>query len=262
MPVLDVVIVDDEPVAVRRLAGLLRGCKDVAVTGTAANAGEALALVERTPPDLILLDIEMPGMSGIGLAGELRSVADRPAIIFVTAFSRFALEAFDVAATDYLLKPVEAPRLAEAIERVRRNRSSRKTAERIAELESLVQRLRNVEGASASGENPSLWLPSGRGQERVPIRDIVWAEAERDYVRIHTAGRSYFVRARLGKLEKRLGEHGVIRVHRSALVSATAIARIEPRGDRGFRLILSTGTSVDASRRFAARVRALIADKS
>jgi DNA-binding LytR/AlgR family response regulator len=261
MPSLEVVIVDDEPVAVRRLAGLLRGQKDVAVTGTAANAAEALALVERNPPDLILLDIEMPGMNGISLAGELRAVAERPAIIFVTAFSRFALEAFDVAATDYLLKPVEAPRLAEAIERVRNMRSSRKTAERIAELESLVQRLRSVERASASGENASLWLPSRQGQERVGIRDIVWVEAERDYVRIHTGGRSYFVRARMAKLEKRLSGHGIIRVHRSFMVSAAAITRIEPRGDRGYRLILSTGAIVDASRRFAAQVRALIADK-
>jgi DNA-binding LytR/AlgR family response regulator len=261
MSPLEVVIVDDEPVAVRRLAGLLRRCGDVAVTGTAANAGEALELMERKSPDLILLDIEMPGMSGIGLAGELRAMAERPAIIFVTAFSRFALEAFDVAATDYLLRPVEEPRLAEAIERVRRNRANSRTAERIADLESLVHRLRSLELASGSGDSAHLWLPSGQGQERVAIRDIVWIQAERDYVRIHTSERSYFVRARLGKLETRLKKHGIVRVHRSAMVSAAAIVKIEPRGDRGYRLILSGGKSVGASRRFAVQVRSLIADR-
>jgi DNA-binding LytR/AlgR family response regulator len=259
MPPLEVVIVDDEPVAVRRLAGLLRGRKDVSIAGTASTAEEAIALVERAPPDLILLDIEMPGMNGISLADRLRASPERPAIIFVTAFSRFALEAFDVAATDYLLKPVEAPRLDEAIERVRARRADRHTAERISELERLVHRLRGFEQANSANENSSLWLPARNGQERVAIRDIIWLEAERDYVRIHTRERSYFVRARLGLLEKRLREHGIIRVHRSALVSAGAITRIVPRGDRGYRLILTNDATVDASRRFAARVRELTA---
>jgi len=259
MPPLEVVIVDDEPVAVRRLAGLLRGRDDVVVAGTAGTAEEAIALVERDPPDLILLDIEMPGMNGISLADRLRALPQRPAIIFVTAFSRFALEAFDVAATDYLLKPVEAPRLAEAIERVRDQRAHRNTAERISELERLVHRLRGFEQASSGNENGSLWLPSRNGQERVAARDIIWLESERDYVRIHTGERSYFVRARLGDLEARLREHGIIRVHRSALVRAGAITRIVPRGDRGYRLILANGATVDASRRFAARVRELTA---
>jgi DNA-binding LytR/AlgR family response regulator len=262
MSPLEVVIVDDERVAVRRLARLLRDCGNVVVTGTAENAAEAKALIERNAPDLVLLDIEMPGMNGVSLAEELKIRPERPAIIFVTAFSRFALEAFDVAATDYLLKPVEPPRLAEAIDRVLSQRARRAYLERIAELEALVAQLRDFEQSSSADSNAALWMPSGKGQERVAIRDILWLQAERDYVRAHTHGRSYFMRGRLGQFEERLAKHGIIRVHRSAMVRASAIARILPRGDRGYQLVLFSGAVVDASRRFAPRVRELAAASS
>jgi DNA-binding LytR/AlgR family response regulator len=257
MPQLDVVIVDDEPVAIRRLASLLRRCDGVSVTGTASNAEEAHSLVKRCLPDLVLLDIEMPGINGIGLADQLRALPDAPAVIFVTAFSRFALEAFDVAATDYLLKPVEAPRLIEAIERVRAQRTGRQSAQRIAELEDLVSRLRSFEQASVAADNEVMWFPSAQGHDRVAVRDIEWIEAERDYVHIHTRDKSYFVRGRLGDLEKRLAGHGVIRVHRSAMVRAAAITRVEAYGDRGYRLVMANGAAVRASRRFGSRVREL-----
>lgn len=257
MPLLEVVVVDDEPVAIRRLVALLKGIDGVKVAGTAANADEALALIRACDPDLALVDIEMPGLNGIGLAAKLRAMSTPPAVVFVTAFSRFAVEAFDLQATDYLLKPVEAPRLAEAIERVRSQREQGLAAGRVAELEGLVRRLREMEHSPPATD--MMWLSDGQGCDRLRAIDIRWIEAERDYVRIHTSRRSYFVRGRLGDFEARLSATGMVRVHRSALVRASTVARIEASGERGYRLILDDGTAVEVSRRFGTRVREIAA---
>lgn len=252
---LSVAIFDDEAIAIRRLSRLLRDCPGVSIVGTAANAEEAERVVQERNPDLILLDIEMPGLSGIAFAGQLTVSQNAPAIIFVTAYSRFALEAFDLAATDYLLKPVEPRRLADAIERVRTQVTARQSSERVAELEELVRKLRVYEQSQSHIANEAMWIPTGTGQEQVPVRDIIWIGADRDYVRIHTAKRTYFMRARLGELARRLVGHGLIRVHRSAIVRTAAIRRIEPDGDRCHRLTLNDGTILPASRRLGQAVR-------
>jgi DNA-binding LytR/AlgR family response regulator len=253
---LEVMIVDDEPVAVRRLAALLGAFADVTLVGTAGNAAEAIDRAAESRPDLVLLDIEMPGMNGIGLADRLLGMADPPAIVFVTAFGRFALDAFDLAATDYLVKPVEPARLAEAIERVRRQRASRDAATRIGDLDRIVERLRRFEHGD---DDLTLWLPDLRARDRVRIADVQWIAAERDYVRVHVPNRSYLVRGRIGELAAQLEGHGLLRVHRSALVRIGAVARIEHRGDRSYRLVFGDGRHVDASRRFATVVREAVA---
>lgn len=256
MTPLEIVIVDDEPVAVRRLVALLRGLEGTKVTGTAGHADEALALIEATRPNLALLDVEMPGTDGIRLAERVRRLPEPPAIVFVTAFGRFAVEAFDLSASDYLLKPVEASRLAESVARVRRQVENERAVARLTDLEDVVRRLRTLERATETVEE-SLWLPHGQAHDRVPIRDITWIEAERDYVRIHTAAESYFVRGRLGEMERKLSHAGMLRVHRSALVRAGAVIRVEGRGERGYRLVLCDGAVVEASRRFGSRIRLL-----
>lgn len=255
---LEVAIVDDEPVAVRRLARLLRDQEGVTITGTAGDATTAIQLVEESCPDLVLLDIEMPGVNGLELAAQLRSLPAPPIVIFVTAFSRFAVEAFEVAATDYLLKPVDPPRLAEAIVRARAYQASRKSDDRIAELEALLSRFRLTDSKASDGGGGTLWLPTSSGRERVSIDDIAWVEAERDYVRIHGPEKSYFLRARMHDLETRFAGHGLVRVHRSALVNIAAIAKVRKNPSRGYRLILSNGAAIDASRRFGASVRKLL----
>ncbi|MGN6376090.1 MAG: LytR/AlgR family response regulator transcription factor [Sphingomonas sp.] len=257
---LDVMIVDDEPVAVRRLAALLRDCRDVHVTATAANAEQALTLADRAVPDLVLLDIEMPGLDGIALARRLAALDPQPAVVFVTAFGRFALDAFGLAATDYLVKPVEPDRIAEAIARVRAQRAARGAEARIGELEALVERLRGFE--QGSDEELTLWLPDRRGRERVRLHDILWIEAERDYVHVHTAQHRYFLRGRIGEVAARLAESGFVRIHRSAVVRVAAIERIESRGDRAWRLFLSNGECIDASRRFAAALQVISTNDS
>lgn len=254
---LRIFIADDEPAAVRRLESLLRGFEAVTVVATATSADEMLERVDLHPADLILLDIEMPGASGISLAARLRSMPSAPAVIFVTAFSRFALDAFNVAATDYLLKPVERERLLEAIDRVRAEQVRRSSSERMVELEQLVGRFREDERARADAGSDSLWFSSNAGRERVLLADILSIRSERDYVHVRTPHKTYFARARLGALAGKLDVHGMIRVHRSAMVRATAVRRIERCGDGTHRLILDDGSSVMASRRFGAAVRSI-----
>jgi two-component system response regulator AlgR len=249
-----VVIVDDEPVAIRRLSRLL-STLDVEVVGSAGTAEQALSVVARTTPDLVLLDIEMPGANGIDLAAKCRALPNPPAIVFVTAFSRFAIAAFDLAADHYLLKPVEVDQLDNALRRVAQKLLDRQSASRTKELEDVVAQLRASDDANA--QEQYLWLPDPRGHARIRLSDIIWISAERDYVRIHLRGKSYLARGRIHMIASRLASHGFIRVHRSAIVRAGCIEHVGWVGDRRYRLTLSDGTRVEVSRRFAAEVRLL-----
>ena len=250
-----IIIVDDEPVAIRRISALLRTIEDAAVVASANNAESALELVAEHHPDLVLLDIEMPGANGIKLAETLRALTEPPAIVFITAYSGFALDAFDVAATDYLLKPVEPARLREAVDRVRKDLADQTAARRVGELEDVVRRLRSLE-LEDDFDDSTLWLSDLSGCHRVRVADVHWMEAERDYVRVHVADRSYLVRGRFGEFASRYRKHGLVRIHRSTLVQLRSVMRIEYRGDRSYRLVLRNGAAIDASRRFASVVRA------
>lgn len=251
---LRIMTVDDEPVAVRRLVALLRPLDDVTVVATAHSSQAAIELAQVHRPDLALLDIEMPGLSGIGLAGQLRGLERPTAIVFVTAYSRFALDAFDLDARDYLVKPVEPARLREAVERVRRHLSDEAAASRVDELEHVVRQLRVLERED-DFDAGALWLSDFHGRHRVRTTDILWMEAERDYVRVHVSDHSYLVRGRFGEFASRFEKQGLLRVHRSALVRSSAVVRIEYCGDRSYRLVLVNGAVINASRRFASVVR-------
>ncbi|MDQ2878788.1 MAG: LytTR family DNA-binding domain-containing protein [Pseudomonadota bacterium] len=251
---LRVVIVDDEPVAVRRLASLVARC-DAIVVGTAGTADTAFDLIARERPDLALLDIEMPGADGIDLATRCRALPMPPAIVFVTAFSRFAMNAFDLAADHYLLKPVEPAQIATALSRVEGKIADRRDAARTQELEEVVKRLRAVD--CETGPERDFWLSDYQGHVRVRFSDVLWLAAERDYVRIHLDHKSYLARGRIGDLAEKLGAHGFVRIHRSSAVRADCVERVDAIGDRRYRLTLSNGAVLEASRRFASAARAL-----
>lgn len=210
-------IVDDEAPARARLKTLLSDIEKEcphALVGEAGQAQAALEAIAACAPDIVLLDVQMPGMSGMELAARLAALHDAPSVIFVSAYDEFALKAFDVHALDYLLKPVRAARLAEAIGRVAALRMQRAVPEN---------------GAS------SLGAPVGRRhfsvQERgrvllVPVDEVVYLKAELKYVTLRTAGREYLIEESLSSLEDELG-HIFIRVHRNALVARNAIAGVE-----------------------------------
>jgi two-component system response regulator AlgR len=203
-----VMVVDDEPLAVERLQLLLARCEGVALVGTANDGEGALRIAEAVTPDLVLLDIAMPGMDGIDVARALSDCDVDPAIVFVTAFDNFAVAAFDVAAIDYLMKPVQPERLARALDRVR---------EHIA---------RGGRGAARppSAHVEEFWVPDHNGLVRIAASDIHRVTAERDYMRLHVGVRSWLIHRTIGRLEEDLGPALFIRVHRSVILRRDTIA--------------------------------------
>lgn len=255
---LRVALVDDEPPALRRLRMAIDKAPDVEVVGQATNGEEALALIRRGGVDVVLLDIRMPGLSGLELAREI-GAADAPAFIFVTAFSRFAADAFELAAVDYLLKPVEFDRLHEALERARMRLQSRAANTRIAELEEVVASLRAAEAEPPeSGFTDEIWVPDRGDRLRLPVNLIDWVEAERDYVRIHSRGRSFLVRKPIRTLQAELDPEEFLRVHRGALVRRDRIVRLARRPGGPAAVVLQSGAEVPVARRQAAQVRRAI----
>ena len=209
-----VLIVDDEPLARRRLVQMLASCPHVEIAGEAEGGREALKLVELLRPDVLLLDIEMPGVDGFAVLKALPP-DHAPAIVFVTAFQDHAVKAFELRATDFVVKPVSGDRLASALDQARSDLEARRAGERLAFLQA---RLAELESRAVSASDPGLWVQIGSERRRLALADIRWLEAERDYVRVHMKGHAHLVNAMLGDMEKALDEHAFLRIHRSAIV--------------------------------------------
>ena len=252
---LKVLIVDDEDLARLRMRSLLADCASPAaeVAGEAGSAAEALHWLAGNDADLVLLDINMPGLDGLQLAERLRASAHPPRIVFVTAHASHALKAFEIDAVDYLTKPVRRARLQEALVRV-------------------AQRLdRAVPAApaptAAPAEQPVL-VVSDRGRvQRVPVADILYLKAELKYVTLRTPAHAYVLDDSLSDLEQRLGDV-MLRIHRNALVARTAVTKLERRapsdgdGDaEGWAVqVGATQEWLAVSRRQLTQVRELLAE--
>jgi two-component system, LytTR family, response regulator AlgR len=211
--VLRVLIVDDEELARLRLRSLVQECSDppVQVVGEAASATQALVWLAEQQCDLLLLDVHMPGRDGLQLADELRRRSDAPAVVFVTAHAEHALQAFDLAAVDYLTKPVKRERLHAALQRVAQRRA-----------------LAPVAAAAAPQDEPVI-VVSDRGRVvRVPLAQVLYLKAELKYVTLRTAEHTYVLDESLSDLAVRLGER-FLRVHRNALVARRAVRALERR---------------------------------
>lgn len=231
MSVLHVLLVDDEPLALRRLETLFGDIDDVDVVGTASTGEEAERRIAELHPDLVMLDISMPQKSGIRVAADL--VADpRPEIIFVTAFEQYAPDAFEVDAADYLLKPVRFDRLRQAVERARRRRTMRGAADRLAGI------------APAEARDEAIWVQVAGGNLRLPIAQIEWVEAARDYVLLHTATRSYIHRISMTALERLLDPGQLMRVHRSTFIRPALVRAVQRLGKGLIALEMEDGAIV------------------
>ncbi|MFN3387737.1 MAG: LytR/AlgR family response regulator transcription factor [Allosphingosinicella sp.] len=217
-----VLIVDDEPLARRRLVQLLAPHADVEIAGEAEGGREALQLVQRLRPDVLLLDIEMPVVDGFAVLKALPPGA-APAIIFVTAYQDHAVKAFELRASDFVVKPVDAGRLAGALEQARSDLEARRAGERLAFLQA---RLAELESRALAVTEPHLWVQIGSDKRRLALADIRWLEAERDYVRVHMAGHTHLVNAMLGDMEKALEGQPFLRIHRSAIVRTDKVRAI------------------------------------
>lgn len=256
---LSVLIVDDELLARRRLATMLRQIVDVEIAGEAGDGDAALELIAARTPDVVLLDIKMPGKSGFDILPLLQGPAV-PVVIFVTAFNHYAVKAFEVAAVDYLLKPVAFDRLQGALARARDVLASRDSRSRVAEMAGVIETLRR--GAAAEAEAPrfesEFWVQRRAEYLRVPVARLDWIEAERDYVRLHVGSEAYLLRDTISGLDERLDPALFIRVHRSAIVRRDRIAAIRQAGYGAIKVALSTGVEVPVSRSYASKVRQLL----
>ena len=238
---LRTLIVDDEPLAVERLQILCARIPDITLVGTAADGAGALRLIESLNPDLLLLDIQMPGMDGMAVAQALANRATRPALIFVTAFDQFAVAAFDVAAVDYLLKPVEADRLERAVARMR---------DRIGDAAPL---------APASPWTREFWVPHRSGIVRIAVGDIDLVEAERDYMRLHVGPRSFLLHETITELERQLDPALFVRLHRSTLVRRDRISGFRHNGAGTWEAQLRDGRWLRVGRTYLSNARAMAA---
>ena len=235
------IIVDDEPLAREGMRLLLEEHPDVELVGEAGNGSDALRLVAAVHPDLLFVDVQMPAMSGLELAAQVTTQPHAPTIVFVTAYDEFAVRAFDVHALDYVLKPIDEQRFAEAI---RRARVQHQLGDRVRE-------------AMATLAPSKLAIRDGDAVVFVPIDEIDWIEAADYYVEVHTAARTYLHREALQRLEATLDPERFVRIHRSRLVNRDRVRELrwEARGEMV--VVTTSGAELKVARSCRAKLRAL-----
>lgn len=247
MSLLRLYIADDEPLALDRLRTYFADIPGVEIVGTGASGEEAFDAAETLAPDIMLLDIQMPGLNGLRVAASLPPER-RPEIIFVTAFEHYAADAFAVDATDYLLKPVQFDRLWQAIERAKRRRYLRNLADRAGGASTPVP------ATGKDGHDDGIWVQSRSGALFVPTDSIDWIEAQRDYVLLHTPTRSHMVRMSMRALEERLDSGRLMRVHRSAFARPENVVEVQKMGRAINALVLRDGAIVQVGPNYARAV--------
>ncbi len=246
---LQVVIADDEVLARQKLLQLLRDEPDIEVVGEGANAAETIDLVQLTQPDVLLLDIRMPGMDGFDVISALScsSPSDLPAIIFTTAHDQYALKAFEVHAVDYLLKPFTRERLRIALQHAREQRERRRPNGAVRSQEK-------------KGYNDRLVFRSNGRILFLPIADIRWIGAEENYVRICTGKESHMLRNTMANFETKLDPDVFLRIHRSAIVNLQHVKEFRTDGNEGECFVtMSDGHKLPVSRGYRSRITSLIA---
>ena len=237
-------IVDDEPLAREGVALALANEQGIEIVGSCADGPSAVRAIRNLKPDLVFLDIKMPGLDGFGVIAEIGADA-MPPVIFLTAYEEHALRAFRVNAIDYLLKPIDARELCKSVERAR-SRLSASDASR-GELRALVAEIAAERAAADAGR--ILVRTSGRVHVLDP-RTIDWVEAAGDYVTIHAAGKPHLVRDSLRNVEQRLAAHGFLRIHRSTLVRLACIRELVAKDNGDHEVVLHDGTALRASRNY------------
>ena len=239
---LRTLIVDDEPLAIERMQVLCAKLDSLAVVGTASDGEAALRLADALHPDLVLLDMTMPGMDGLEVARKLARPSGKaetgPAVIFVTAHDNFAVEAFDCDAVDYVLKPVARERLSRAIDRA-------------------VERRGSIREATESRWLQELWVPHRSELIRLETSQVTRVDAERDYVRLHVGDRSYLLLQTIAGLEKKLDPAQFIRIHRSTILRRDHIRGLRHDGLGVWSAELEDGEALRIGRTYLSRVKAM-----
>ena len=258
---LRALIVDDEKPARHRLLDLLQRRPDVHVAGACAGGAEALRRLEaeRTsghPIDLLFLDVQMPELDGFAVLDALAEAP--PVVVFVTAYDRYALQAFDAHAVDYLLKPYSDERFAIALERAARFLQAGETdalARRMRALLAEVERRPSAAGAEAPPYLDRIVLKSRGRAWLLPVADVRWVGAEGTYVKLYTRSGAHLHRALLGELERQLDPRRFVRIHRSHLVNLDAVAELLQDSHGAYTVVLDDGTMLKLSRTYRAALQ-------
>src|SRR5688500_11093353 len=260
---LRTLLVDDEALSRRGLELRLRVASDIEIVGQCSNGREALAAIREQKPDLVFLDIQMPGLSGFDVLAELQP-HELPMIVFVTAYDRFAVQAFEARAIDYVLKPVDDTRLAATLNHVRELTEQRAA---VAERNQLVHLLAELRGSGeiepgettdhreSHPQTPG-WLPIRNGREtvRVPVQAIEWVDAAGDYLCIHADGHTHILRATMREMENLLDPRLFQRVHRSTIVNLTRVKSLRAHMNGEYFLKLDGGQELKLSRTYRDKV--------
>ena len=268
---LTTIIVDDEELARQGLAMRLEEVSEIEILAQCQNGREALNAINEYEPDLAFLDIQMPGTSGLELIGEIQGDV-MPMIVFVTAFDEFAVDAFDVHAVDYLLKPVESNRLKEAINKAQKLKMQEGA---LGDKQKLLELAASLSGKSLdaigelleSGDNliehaDRLAIKDGTSLTFVPVKDIDWIDAAGDYMCVHAKGETHIMRTTMKELEARLAPSTFQRVHRSTIVNLERVEKISSHINGEFHLILVGGISLKMSRSYKNKVKHFFRERS
>ena len=243
-----VLVVDDEPLAREHLIALLADEPDTVVVGEAGGGSEAVRLIKSERPDLVFLDVQMPGLNGFDV---LRSLpGDQiPLVVFVTAYDTHAVSAFEVAAVDYVLKPVVEDRFRLAVRRAVERMSAPRTKDVLAQLAAIADRMpAPADRVPISVDGRVLFIPP---------RDIDWVDADDDHLRVHVGKTVHVVRETMAHMEERL-KTGFLRIRRSTLVNVERIREVQPWVKGDYVVILQDGTRLTSGRTYRDRVRALL----
>ena len=259
LPQLRVVVVDDEPLARAALRELLSSDGDVELVRECSNGDEALEALRSLRPDVVFLDVQMPGRSGFEVLESLQE-EERPVVVFTTAYDRYALDAFDLHAVDYLLKPFDDDRFRLALMRAKDRSRTEAVLGAGRQLADLLGAVRGKTGGSVTGPGPDvpltrLTIHREGGLEVVEADMVDWIEAADQYVCLHTAEGEHLMRESMSQLESRLDPARFMRVHRSAIVALDRVRRLETQGGGAGRVLLKDGTWVPVSRSRIASVR-------
>lgn len=270
-----VLIVDDEALARQRVRRLLQNEPDVEIVGEAESGHDAVTMIRELQPDLVCLDVQMPGLDGFGVLREIDG-STVPMVLFITAYDEHAQRAFDVHAVDYVLKPVDDERFRAAFDKARKQRANAQAAERLGELLETVRRLADggsaeprpdamsvasgaAAGAAANGAN------GGRYASRILVKqdgrmffvkttEIDWIEADRNYVRLHVGKTAHTIRERISHLEETLDPRLFARIHRSTIVNLNRVREMQQWFSGDYVVILEDGTRLRLSRHYRDRV--------
>ncbi len=268
---ISTVIVDDEPLARKGLALRLAAFDNIEIVGECVNGLEAVTVIPQLRPDLVFLDIQMPGLNGFQVINKLQELKQPiPLVVFVTAFDTFAIKAFDVHALDYVLKPVDEKRLEEAINKVvatfvaqKQGGNNQKLARLVADFtgddcEDILRKLASGETISVNAYPDILAIKDGTEVTRVAINDIQWIDAAGDYMCVHALDETHIMRRTMKELEQELDPKKFVRAHRSAIVNIRYVQKLVSHISGEYHLILENGTELKVSRSHRDRVKEMI----